>query len=201
MYDNQNYYSTGTYYPSRPYTDLLRTGYPDLAQYFDVTYHDLLPPRLNLWHLLQSSDIWVMQATEFDARIDGLGTKYPDIAQQIVDWEKMMLKSDLIGGIKNRAVGVQGQYLREFHERFGALNSKIAQEAWNTILNTIHHCLSGENQDLKEKTERVLEHNPVLRQEIESKIGRMTMAKIVKPKGNISDYLQQCVFQDVVKYV
>jgi hypothetical protein len=197
------FYASRSYYPPSPYTDLLRTGYPDLAQYFDVTYHKLLPPRLNLRHLLRLSDTWVTQATKFDARIDGLGTKYPNIAKQIVDWEKMMWKSDIIEDIKNNTIGklTKRIHLGEVMALLGASNSKITQEVWNTILNTIHHCLIGEDQDLAEKTERVLEHNPVLRQEIESRIGRMTLAKIVKPKGKISDHLQECVFLDVVKYL
>jgi hypothetical protein len=194
---------TNSLHPPRPYTDMLRTAYPDLAQCLEVT-HLLLPLRMTLKDMVRSPDTRVMEtALRFDAAIGNLGSKYPDIAKQVVDWDKAMLAKELISDIKNGAIAEEGQHLGELLERLGASNSKIAQEAWNTILNTIRHSLSGEDQDLREKMQTLWEYNPVLRQEIrkiESRIDKMTLAKTVKQTRALGK-VKAPMFPDIAKYL
>ena len=154
----------------RCYTSALCWAYPDLEPCFQFnmpyTYphppvklgHDYTPvPEPMHLHSL------ARRATVYDAQIDDLERKYPDIATQIVDWEKMMWKRDLIRRIKNDTLGAP-QILGKFLESLGASDSKIAQEAWNTILNTLRHSLIGEDQDLAEKTKTLLANDGVLTQ-------------------------------------
>ena len=145
-------------------------------------------------------------ALSCDQYMQNLKKKYSDIAHQRRDLYKKRWVHHLNSGIKNEERGRMGNIGAELQE-LAKSNTQIGQDMKETVLNTIRDNLLGEGKDLKEKTEALLKQDPVLEQEIkklESQIGRMTLAKINKHRGETKGSLKNVnknVFQEVTKYL
>ncbi len=135
------------------------------------------------------------------AEIQALANKYPDIAKKRRALYRKLWADSINSGIKNGAPWIDN--IVPGLQQLDDSKTETGKDMKETILHTLHDALIGKDQDLAEKTERVLEDTPVLGQ-IENKIGRMSLVKTMKNKEQAKAPLKNVdknVFREVGKYL
>lgn len=166
-------------YPYQGYKSALCKAYPDLDQCFNRSV--TLPEYTSLAFLLGGEAL--EHATYSDNQMNKLADLYPDTATAILDMEKNKWRSEIIGYIKADDSYMVSN-LRQGIERLGESTTKLAQEVTRTVLGTMFNIIAGDDQDLKEKTEELLELDPDLRAMVLNyeALSNMPLAKTMQKK-------------------
>jgi hypothetical protein len=136
-------------------------------------------------------------ALSCDQYMQNLEKKYPDIAHQRRGVYKKKWAHDLNSGIKKGEAWIAN--IGDVILLLAKSNTQTGRELKETVLDTLRNNLLGADQDLIEKTNTLLQQNPVLEQEmrrIQGTIVHMTMKKTIKP---VQTVVWPTVYQTISK--